>query len=278
MTGTGARVECRGLVHVYRAAGTDVAALRGIDLTVPPGQHLALLGPSGSGKSTLMSLLSGMRQPSAGAILVDGRDIARLPEGRLRDYRAHVVGTLLQGGPSNLLPYASALENVAYARRARARGTEPRPAAELLASLGLDRTAQRTPVEDLSPSGQQLAAAAVALANDPALFVADEPTSQLDPATRDAVLDAVIETTSAIGTTVVVVTHDRAVAARMERVVYLDSGRVGEEGHADERFAVLGVDRAVHLPAHLVEGWRPGSRVRVSAVSPDEIRLTRVDE
>ena len=105
----------------YRAAGSDTAALRGLDLHVQAGQQLALLGPSGSGKSTLMSLLAGIRQPSAGVIKIDGRDIARLPERTLRRYRAETVGTLLQGAAENLLPFAGADDNVQFARRATGR-------------------------------------------------------------------------------------------------------------------------------------------------------------
>jgi len=274
----GAEVVCAGLVHVYRAAGVDTAALRGVDLTVAPGQQLALLGPSGSGKSTLLTLLSGIRQPSAGKILLDGTDIARLPDRQLRAYRAATVGTLLQGAAGNLLDYATALDNVRHAQRARSRRDAARPAAALLDTVGVSGRAQSRPVRTLSPGQQQATAAAVALANNPRLLVADEPTSQLDPAGRDALLTALLDVLSQTGTTVIVVTHDSEVAARLHRTVHLRDGRVGAEEVARERFAVLGADYAVQLPEHLVADWPPGSRLRVTRGGPDELRITRQDQ
>lgn len=276
VSGGGASVVCAGLVHVYRAAGTDIAALRGIDLTVERGQHLALLGPSGSGKSTLLTLLAGIRQPSAGEIRIDGRDIARLPERELRDYRAETVGTLLQGAPDNLLPFANAEDNVRYAQRALPRADRARnPIDELLQGVGLGRTERRIPVSALPPSQQQAAAIAVAMSNSPRLLIADEPTSQLDAASRDAILDALLTVVAKTGTTVLIVTHDPDVASRMQRTVHLHGGRVGAEDHQHERFAVLGTDRSVQLPEHLVNQWPAGTKLRVSAVTPDELRITR---
>ena len=276
VTTRGAHVECVGLVHVYRAAGVDTAALRGVDLTVAPGQQLALLGPSGSGKSTLLTLLSGIRQPSAGKILIDGTDIARLPDRELRGYRAHTVGTLLQGAADNLLGYATAADNVRHAQRARV--GPARPATMLLDAMGVSGRAQARSVRTLSPAHQQATAAAVALANDPRLLVADEPTSALDPAGRDTLLTALLAIVDEIGATVIVVTHDREVAARLQRTIHLRDGRVGEEEVARERFAVLGADRSVQLPEHLATDWPAGSRLRVARLGPNELRITRQDE
>lgn len=271
----GAAVDCEGVVHVYRAAGTDIAALRGIDLRVAAGGQIALLGPSGSGKSTLLTLLAGMRQPSAGAIRIDGRDIARLPPRQQRRYRAETVGSLLQGAADNLLPFASASANVRYAQRAHRRARLA--AGPLLDALGLSGPLARRPVSELSPSQQQAAAIAVAMSNSPRLLVADEPTSQLDDAARDDVLDGLLGVVAQAGTTVVVVTHDDAVAARMQRTLHLQEGRIGSEEEASERLPVLGSDRSLHLPADLVAHWPPGLRLRVSAAGPDELRITPAD-
>jgi putative ABC transport system ATP-binding protein len=276
---SGASVVCAGVVHVYRAFGTDTAALRGVDLTVPPGQQIALLGPSGSGKSTLLTLLAGIRQPSAGEIRVDDRDISRLAERDLRRYRAHTVGTLLQGAAENLLGFASPDENVRYARQAvprRHRGQQS--VAPLLRAVGLPDSAYRIPVRRLPPSQQQATAVAVAMTNSPRLLVADEPTSQLDEATRDTLLDALLAVVAQNGTTLIIVTHDSEVAYRMQRTLHLRDGRVGAEEHERERFAVLGADRSVQLPDHLVAEWTTGTRVRVTAVTSDELRLTRIPE
>jgi putative ABC transport system ATP-binding protein len=274
---TGAAVECEGVVHVYRAAGTDTAALRGLDLRAEPGSQVALLGPSGSGKSTLMSLLAGIRQPSAGAIRIDGRDIARLPDRELRRYRAETVGTLLQGAADNLLPFATAEQNIRFARRAVLRRRRDLVGVdELLDAVGVSGRSRRHPVRHLSPGQKQAAAMAVAMANAPRLLVADEPTSQLEPHSRDALLDSLLAVVEQIGTTVVVVTHDGAVAERMQRTVHLRDGRVGEEERNRERLAVLGADRSVQLPANLAHDWPPGTHVRITAVAPDELRVIRV--
>ncbi|MGI8882056.1 MAG: ABC transporter ATP-binding protein [Jatrophihabitans sp.] len=271
----GAAVEFSSIVHVYRAAGTDIAALRGIDLSVAPGQQVALLGPSGSGKSTLLTLLAGIRQPSAGEIRIDGQDIARLPERQLRRYRASAVGTLLQGAADNLLPFASAEDNIRYAQRAQSRRHRNRtPIGELLDAVGLAQDERRAPISALSP-GRQGTAIAVAMANAPRLLIADEPTSQLDARSRDAVLDALLALVAGTGTTVLIVTHDPVVAARMQRTVHLRGGRVGAEDHDQERFAVLGADRSVQLPDQVASGWAAGIRLRVSEVSADELRITR---
>ena len=117
MSDVGAVVECSGLVHVYQVSGIDTAALRGVDFAVGPGETLALFGPSGSGKSTLLAVLAGIRQPSAGTIHIDGQDIARASERVLRAYRRDTAGVLLQDAGTNLLSYASAQDNIEYARR-----------------------------------------------------------------------------------------------------------------------------------------------------------------
>ena len=125
----GAQVRTVGVVHVYRVAGTDVAALRGVDLTVASGERVALLGPSGSGKSTLLSVVAGLRQPSAGAVFVDGADIPRFTEAQLYDCRASSLGLMMQGAVSNLLPYASPAGERPLRRR-----TDSRPRQKLRGS------------------------------------------------------------------------------------------------------------------------------------------------
>jgi ABC-type lipoprotein export system ATPase subunit len=278
----GASIACVGLVHVYRAAGTDIAALRGVDLDVRAGERVALLGPSGSGKSTLLAVVAGIRRPSAGAVVVAGRDIARLPERDLRDYRAHTIGTMLQGAAGNLLGYASPADNLRLAGRIPG-GRLDSPAADLLAAVGLSPAQRRTPVADLPPSSQQFAALAVALANQPLVLAADEPTSQLDPPARDDLLEALLRLAAERATTVLVVTHDAEVAARMDRTVHLRDGRVGAEGRtgapgeAHEQLAVIGSDGALLLPEELTRDWPAGTLVRVRSVD-GELRVTRAED
>lgn len=264
---SGAGLACVGLVHVYRVAGTDVAALRGVDLHVAPGERVALLGPSGSGKSTLLSVVAGLRRPSAGAVVVDGTDIARLPERRLYRYRASTVGLMLQGASSNLIAHRSPAENVCYVSGSSA---EDDP---VLRTAGL--AAERRAVGTLDRAAQQTTALAVAVAGRPRLLLVDEPTSQLDPDARDRLLDVLVDTTDRAGTTLVVVTHDEDVAVRMQRMVRMRDGRVAAEGERHRQFAVVGADGSIQLPVELMADWPAGSRVEVRAQSPDALAITR---
>ncbi|GAB3434703.1 ABC transporter ATP-binding protein [Phycicoccus ginsengisoli] len=264
----GAAVRCTGLVHVYRVEGSDVAALRGADLALAPGERIALLGPSGSGKSTLLAVVAGLLRPSAGRVVVDELEVTRAGEQQLRGYRRHTAGLMLQGVNGNLLPYADPLENVRHVA-----GQQSQAAEHVLSLVGL--VDERRPVGRLSPSGRQSVALAVALSRRPPLLLVDEPTHLLAPTDRDALLDAFVEAT--VGTTVLMVTHDEAVAGRMERMVRMRDGRIASEGVREQPYAVVGADGSVPLPDDLVGRWPPGSRVRIEPVGEDELRLTRAD-
>lgn len=269
---TGAAVTTAGVVHVYRVAGTDVAALRGVDLAVRPGERVALLGPSGSGKSTLLSVVAGLRRPSAGQVFVDDRDVARFSERELYAYRAGTVGLMLQGARSNLLAYASAADNLRFAV-GRRRTDQAAAGVRVLADAGL--ADDRRPVARLDLAAQQTIALAVAMATGPRLLLVDEPTSQLAADARDRLMDALVQVTEAAGTTVLLVTHDEQLASRLPRMVRMRDGRVGAEGLRDRQYAVIGTDGSVQLPEELLAGWTPGSTVEVTAASPDELRVRR---
>jgi ABC-type lipoprotein export system ATPase subunit len=277
---TGLPVRCRGLVHIYPTVdGDDVVALRGLDLDVAAGENLALLGPSGCGKSTLLSLMCGLMRPSAGRLLVGDADVGRLDQRELMGFRSGRVGVVLQGAARNLLPYGTAVDNIEFAqatvgRSARARVPAPR---ELLAGLGLSDVAGR-PAAGLSGGEQQRVAIAVAVANAPGLLLADEPTSQLDAPSRDEVLQTVAAVRQRLGTTVVTVTHDPAVARQADRVVIMRDGRVGAEGRSGEEYAVVGDGGTLHVPEDLLTEWRPGTRVRFVVDETDaHLHITRVD-
>lgn len=276
---TGATIRCDGVVHVYQVAGTDTAALRGIDLTVEAGERVALLGPSGSGKSTLLSVLAGLRQPSAGRVVVDGEDIARAGPGRLRRYRADTTGLVLQGTATNLLLHSSIRQNVRLARDFDDAGREGWLSDGMREQLGqldlMDRLDE--PVGAWPVSRQQLAALVVALAKGPRLLLADEPTSHLEPRERDAALQLISASAQQVGSTVVVVTHDQVVAEHFGRMIHLRDGRIGAEATPGQRYAVVGADGSVQLPEELLAAWPAGIRVRVEGAGPDEIRLHRAD-
>jgi putative ABC transport system ATP-binding protein len=261
---SGVRVVTRGLVHIYRAEGHDVAALSGIDLVVAAGERLALLGPSGAGKSTLLTLFGGLLRPSAGRILVGDHEMAQLTEAQLDAVRGTEIGMVLQGAARNLLPYLSARGNVEFAQAAaRRRGREVPDVEEVLALVGFPSGSADSPLEGLTPGQLQLLAVAVAVSCRPGLLLGDEPTSQLDHGARDVVLDALAQVNEQWGTTVVVVTHDPDVAARMPRTITIRDGRVGAEGRAGEEFAVVSADGSVPLPPHALAALPPGSLLRV---------------
>ncbi|MEV7226638.1 ATP-binding cassette domain-containing protein [Polymorphospora sp. NPDC051019] len=261
-------VTCRGLVFIYRLEGYDVVALAGVDLDIEAGQSVALVGPSGAGKSTLLSLMAGLLSPSAGRLFVGEHDLAKATAAELQAMRAVDVGVMLQGAARNLLPYLSVEQNVRFARNGAVARDELPPAREILALVGLADPARlrRTPGE-LSPGERQRAALAVALANNPGLLLADEPTSQLDTDARDEVL-AAVEAVRAAGTTVVVVTHDPEIGARMNRTVTIRDGRVGAEGRSGVDYSVIGRDGSVHLPTEVLDVMAPGTLLRVT-VQPD---------
>jgi ABC-type lipoprotein export system ATPase subunit len=223
----GVDVHCVDVEQVYRLEGQDVVAVTDIDLDVGDGESIALFGPSGSGKSTLLSLLAGLRRPTRGAVWVGDQNVAELSERQLLRLRGRQIGVVVQNPSRSLLPYGTAEDNILFARRAtprseRAALTAPR---ELLGELGLAALAGQ-PVARLSGGEQQRLSIAVAVACAPRLLLADEPTSQLDGANRDAVAALLQRVVATWGTTMVMVTHDPAVADVMHRRVTLAEGRI----------------------------------------------------
>jgi putative ABC transport system ATP-binding protein len=264
---SGVGVSTRGLVHIYRSEGHDVAALSGVDLRVAAGEIVGLLGPSGAGKSTLLTLFGGLLRPSAGAVLVDGVDLGWLDEAALDDYRSTQVGMVLQGAGRNLFPYLTPRQNVEFAgQSALARGREVPDPEEVLGLVGV-RSAADVPLGRLTPGQRQLTALAVGVATYPGLLLADEPTSQLDHESRDTVLAAIAQVNATVGTTVVVVTHDPEVASRLPRTVTIRDGRVGGEGRLGEEYAVVSADGSLALPPAALQDLEPGTLVRVHPVN-----------
>jgi putative ABC transport system ATP-binding protein len=271
-------VTCRGLVSIYRLEGYDVVALSGVDLDIEPGQSVALVGPSGAGKSTLLSLMAGLLTPSAGRLTVGDHDLAKAGAAEQQRMRAQDVGVVLQGASRNLLPYLSLEQNVRFAQRASAGSGRPRPRPfDVLSLVGFESGArQRLRPDALTPGERQRAALAVALANGPGLLLADEPTSQVDTIERDEVVRA-LEAVHQAGTTVVVVTHDPEIGARMGRTVTIRDGRVGAEGRSGVDFAVVGRDGSVHLPPKVLEVIPPGSLVRAELQHDGTVSLIPSD-
>jgi ABC-type lipoprotein export system ATPase subunit len=260
---TGLDAHCAGLVHLYTSEGSQVVALRGVDLDIDSGEMLALLGPSGTGKSTLLKLLGGLMAPTAGRIIVGGRDLTGLSPGELRMFRATEVGIVMQDAGTNLLPFATSEQNVWFAQLGARRAKHPvQDPAEVLDQLDLASLATER-ASRLSGGEQQLVALAVGVASSPRLLLVDEPTSQLDAEERDAAIALLRAINHELGSTVVIVTHDPAVAAAMPRTVTIRDGRVGAEGRHGEEFAVVASDGSLQLPPDVLEVLPPNTLVRI---------------
>ncbi len=256
---SGLRVTCRQLVHIYRSVAGDVVALSGVDLDIAPGETAALIGPSGSGKSTLIALLAGLTRPSAGRVMVGTTELGKLSERELAGLRGTAIGVVVQGAERNLLAHLSLRDNVWLAqRRAVDQQREVDPPERILHLLGLG--AQGGELVGRLPAGaRQRAALAVGIAAGPGLLLVDEPTSQLDTAARDEVMSALETVNAERGTTIVVVTHDPAVGARLGRVITIRDGRVGAEGRGGRDFAVVAGDGTVQLPPEVLGALPPGT-------------------
>jgi ABC-type lipoprotein export system ATPase subunit len=260
-------VDSANLVKIYKSADLEVVALQGLDLHVPRGEMLALVGPSGAGKSTLLNILGGLDEPSAGRCTVAGVDLTHLSGHERLAYRRRIVGHVWQQTSRNLFSDLSLLDNVmvpmvlsgfpSRQRKARAR--------RLLELVGLgDRVSHRP--DRLSGGEQQRGALAVALANEPPLLLADEPTGELDSVTSGAVLRLLRQLNAELNLTTVLVTHDPVVAAAMDRSVAIRDGRTSTEVlHAEAAEETVIIDNVgrLQIPRPLLEAIHFGGRARV---------------
>src|SRR3954452_5763985 len=223
--------ELENVDRSYQRGGTTVQALRGVTLTIQPGELLSVEAPSGSGKSTLLQLLGAMDTPSAGRVDFDGQPLAGAGDKVLTGLRRDALGFVFQ--QFNLIPTLTAVENVEIGMT-RPRGERRPKATELLASVGLAERAEHLPSR-MSGGEQQRVAIARALANDPRVVLADEPTGNLDSTTAQEIVDLLVALNAGSGVTVVVVTHDDDVAGRLTRRVRLRSGEVVADTAPDDR-------------------------------------------
>lgn len=278
--GHDALITCDRLVRVFTADGVEVQALQGLDLLVREGELMALVGASGSGKSTLMNILAGLDTPTAGAARVAGHDLLSMTaRDRLR-YRRETVGFVWQQTARNLLPYLSAAQNVALplqldGTRTRRRARAER-ALELLELLEVADCRDRRPHE-MSGGQQQRVAIAVALANAPKVLLADEPTGELDSQTGEQIFAAFRTANEQLGTTIVIVTHDQAVASEVRRTVAIRDGRTstevlrrteidaatGREAVVAREYAMLDRAGRLQLPAEYTDALGMRDRVEL---------------
>jgi ABC-type lipoprotein export system ATPase subunit len=221
-------IECENLVKIYKSKDLEVVALQGLDLVVEKGELMAIIGNSGSGKSTLLNMLGGLDRPSAGRLLVDGRDLLKFNEDQLVEYKKDIVGFVWQKNARNLISYLSAVENIEIPVMLSNKKNRRERALELLELVGLSNKRSNR-LSQLSGGEQQRVAIAIALANRPRLLLTDEPTGSVDSRTAAHILDIFRELNKNLGITIVIVTHDQQLSKKVDRVVAIRDGRTSSE-------------------------------------------------
>lgn len=221
-------IECENLVKIYKTDDLEVLALQGLELTVERGELMAIIGNSGSGKSTFLNMIGGLDRPSAGRLLVDGKNLFKMTEKELIAYKRDTVGFVWQNNARNLLPYLTAVDNVQMPMMFGSVKNQRERANELLELVGLSHR-KNSKLSALSGGEQQRVAIAIALANNPKLLLADEPTGSVDMKTSNYLLDIMQMLSQELGLTIVIVTHDRALAKKVNRVVAIRDGKTSSE-------------------------------------------------
>jgi len=221
-------IECENLVKIYKTRDFEVLALQGLDLTVEKGELMAIIGNSGSGKSTLLNMLGGLDRPSAGRLLVDGNDLLKISESQLVTYKRQTVGFVWQNNARNLIPYLTAVQNVEVPMILNDTKKRRQRALELLDMVGIGHR-RNNRLHQLSGGEQQRVAIAIALANQPSLLLADEPTGSVDRRTAGMIYELFQKLNREMGLTIVIVTHDRQLSRMVSRVVAIRDGRTSSE-------------------------------------------------
>lgn len=294
-------IECDGLVKIYKTKDVEVLALQGLDLTVERGELMAIIGNSGSGKSTFLNMIGGLDRPSAGKLYVDGKNLFTMSESELVEYKRTTVGFVWQNNARNLLPYLTAWENVMtpmlFSDRIKTEADKKKRAIELLELVGLGHRINSS-LSQLSGGEQQRVAIAIALANNPKLLLADEPTGAVDRKTADDILDMFRKLNSELGLTIVIVTHDKELSKKVNRVISIRDGKTSAERimkndyksqmenvdidwmaeETQEEYAVLDRAGRVQIPNELLkEMGVDGNKVKLQLVD-GKILIEKPDE
>ena len=221
-------IECDNLVKIYKTKDIEVLALQGLDIRIDQGELMAIIGNSGSGKSTFLNMIGGLDRPSAGRLIVDGKDLFKLNEQELVEYKRRTVGFVWQNNARNLLPYLTAWQNVQMPMLFENGTQKKQRALELLDIVGLSHR-KNSRLDQLSGGEQQRIAIAIALANNPRVLLADEPTGSVDAKTGAYILDMFRDINRNTGLTIVIVTHDRLLSKKVNRVVSIRDGKISSE-------------------------------------------------
>lgn len=232
------------LVKIYKTKDIEVLALQGLDLTVQAGELMAIIGNSGSGKSTFLNMIGGLDRPSAGRLFVNGTDLFKMTDSQLVDYKKNTVGFVWQNNARNLLPYLTALENVMVPMHFSSEKQKKERAQTLLEMVGMEHR-RNSRLAQLSGGEQQRVAIAIALANNPKLLLADEPTGSVDTKTSDYILDVFKKLNRELGLTIVIVTHDVALTRKVQRVAAIRDGKISSERILREEYQAQNIQQAV---------------------------------
>jgi ABC-type lipoprotein export system ATPase subunit len=285
------QIECTDLVKIFSAEGVEVQALQGLTLRVERGELTAIVGASGSGKSTLLAILTGLEVPTAGRATVAGHDLLAMTAAQRTRYRRDTVGFVWQQTSRNLLPYYTARQNIAVplALAGMPRTKRAERVEHLVELLDMGDFAGRRPAQ-LSGGQQQRVAIAVALANEPEVLFADEPTGELDDINSQLVFDALGAVNRELGVTVLIVTHDEEVSSKVRRTVQIRDGRLstevhrstetdefGEERHRSQEFVVLDRVGRLQLPQEYVRSLGLSGLVRVE-LAEDHAQVHPTDQ
>ena len=221
-------ILCDNLVKIYKTKDIEVLALQGLEISIDRGELMAIIGNSGSGKSTFLNMIGGLDRPSAGKLIVDGKDLFKLSERELVEYKRSTVGFVWQNNARNLLPYLTAWQNVQMPMLFDKGERKKQRALELLDMVGLSQR-KNSRLSQLSGGEQQRVAIAIALANNPKILLADEPTGAVDVKTGAYILDVFRDINKNTGLTVVIVTHDRMLSKKVHRVAAIRDGKISSE-------------------------------------------------
>ena len=224
-------VICENLVKIYKTKDIEVLALQGLDLMIEHGEVMAIIGNSGSGKSTLLNMIGGLDKPSAGKLFVAGKDLFKMQEKDLVQYKIGVVGFVWQNNARNLIPYLSALENVMMPMQFNKANKIKKKRFRAMELLELTHMSGRAghKLSQLSGGEQQRVAIALSLANNPKLLLADEPTGSVDTKTTAMIMEMFRSINKTLGTTIVIVTHDMQISKQVQRVVAIRDGKTSSE-------------------------------------------------
>ena len=277
-------IICDNLVKIYKTEDIEVIALQGLDINVDRGELMAIIGNSGSGKSTFLNMIGGLDRPSAGKLIVDGKDLFKLNEQELVEYKRSTVGFVWQNNARNLLPYLTAWQNVQMPMIFENERDRKDKALDLLSLVGLEHK-KNSRLSEMSGGEQQRVAIAIALANDPEILLADEPTGAVDVKTGEYILDVFRELNREKEQTIIIVTHDRALSKKVHRVAAIRDGKIGSElimketyrdrldeinaftesSEVQDEFAILDRAGRLQIPREMLENMGiDGNKVKLS--------------